>query len=193
MKNQNSAVQTTRYTKVAIALHWVIALLIIGQIIGGKYMHSLDPTPEKFELYQMHKSFGLIILILSFIRLFWRIGHRPPVLPNAMAGWEKLLSKLTHLGFYILMIGTPVIGWMMVSASPINIPTKIFGTIPWPDFPGLTRSESAVNFFKEFHELMAYAIIGLLFLHIAGALKHYFLGKDDVLSRMLPFLKRSDK
>ena len=181
--------KSTSYTRVAIALHWVIAIMIIGNLIGGKVMHSMDVSTQKFELYQLHKSFGILILVFSILRLIWRLLHRPPALPAQMKQWERTLAKASHHMFYALMIGVPLAGWMMSSASPTNIPTKVFKTIPWPDFPGLTRSEAMVDRLANAHELLAYALGALLALHVGAALKHHFVNRDNVLIRMIPFLK----
>lgn len=178
-----------RYTKVAIVLHWVIALLIIGQLIGGKVMMAMDPAPLKYEIFQLHKSFGLTILILSVLRLVWRLTHKPPSLPDGMKPYERLGAKLSHIGFYVLMIGIPLAGWVMVSASTRQISTKLFKVITWPDFPGVTRSEGFENLMKDVHEYMAYAAIALILLHVGAAIKHHYINKDDVLHRMLPFVK----
>lgn len=177
------------YTRTAIILHWLIAFLIIGQIIGGVYMHELDPGDQKYTFYQLHKSFGIVVLLLTVLRLAWRLIHKAPPLPDGMSALERLISKLTHIAFYLLMIGTPIVGWMMVSASPIAIPTKLFKTVSWPDFPGMGRSKELAETFQETHEVMAFALVGLLVLHVAAALKHHFIAKDDILIRMIPFLK----
>ena len=179
----------TGYSRVAIILHWLMALMIISLIAVGNYMHDLEGG-NKFQLYQLHKSFGITVLILSFLRLFWRLGHKPPALPADMKNWEIWASKLTHWGFYVLMIGTPLMGWVMVSASPFNIPTELFGVVPWPDFPGISRGEKLADLFGEVHEIMAKLIVLLVVLHVGAALKHHFIGKDDVLTRMIPWLKR---
>lgn len=177
------------YTKTAIILHWIIALLIIGQLIGGRVMMAMDPAPLKYEIFQLHKSFGLIILMLSLLRLAWRLTHRPPPLPEGMKPVERLGAKLSHIGFYVLMIGIPLAGWILVSASTRQITTKIFKVITWPDFPGVTRSEGLETIMKDVHEYMAYAAIALILLHVGAALKHHFVNKDHVLIRMLPFVK----
>lgn len=184
---------SSSYTKVAIWLHWIIAVLIICQIIGGKVMLAMNPAPLKWELFQLHKSFGFVILTLSLIRLLWRFTHKAPPLPNGMNPLEKLGAKLSHWGFYVLMIGTPLAGWILVSASVPQITTKIFKVITVPDVPGITRSDGLNERMSEMHEYMAYAIIGLLVLHIAAALKHHFKDKDDVLTRMVPRLKMRDR
>ncbi len=179
-----------RYATIAIILHWVIALMIIGQIAGGIYMHNLPATSLKFELYQWHKSFGITILLLSFARLAWRLSHKPPPLPANMPDWERLAARATHIGFYVLMIGMPLAGWMMVSASPKDVPTVLFDVIPWPHLPGVPRSEGAEDLFAEIHKILAFMTVGLLVLHIAAALKHHFVNKDDVLAGMLPLVKK---
>ena len=180
---------TTRYTKVAIALHWLIALLIIGQLAGGKIMMAMDGSPLKFELFQLHKSFGVIILLLSVLRLLWRLTHKAPALPEHMPKHERLAAKVSHIGFYGLMIGIPLAGWAMVSAAPIKITTKVFKVVKWPDMPLIERSEELEKVFSNAHELMSGLIFVLLLIHIGAALKHHYKDKDDVLTRMVPRLK----
>ncbi|VAW08545.1 hypothetical protein MNBD_ALPHA05-755, partial [hydrothermal vent metagenome] len=98
-----------RYSSVAVALHWAIAVLILTQIASGLYMAGLpNSSSVKFDLYQLHKSFGLSILGLTLIRLGWRLAHKPPALPSFMPGWQKLIARLTHWAFYALMLITPL-------------------------------------------------------------------------------------
>lgn len=179
----------TRYSKVAIILHWLIALLIIGQLAGGKIMKAMEGSQLKFEIFQLHKSFGIIILLLSILRLLWRLTHKAPPLPEHMPKHEKLAAKVSHIGFYGLMIGIPLMGWAMVSAAPVTITTKIFKTVKWPNMPFIERSEGLQDFFSNAHELMALMITVLLLIHIGAALKHHYKDKDDVLTRMVPRLK----
>ena len=179
-----------RYSSVAVALHWAIAFLIIGQILGGQYMHNLPNTsPIKFDLYQLHKSFGLSILVLTVVRLAWRFMHAPPALPAAMPGWQKLAARGTHWVFYALMLLTPLAGWAIVSVSPTDIPTRWFGVFPVPHLPffeGVADRGAQEELFEEVHEILAKGILFLLALHVAAALKHHFLDKDGVLRSMLP-------
>lgn len=177
-----------RYTNVAITLHWVIAALILGQIAGGFYMHNLPATNLKFELYQWHKSFGMLILALSLFRLGWRLSHPAPALPAHMPGWEKLVARITHIAFYGLMIGTPLIGWLLVSTSKPDL--VLFKIIPWPHIPGVPNDRPLHEAFEEIHEFLAFSILGLLALHVAAALKHHFLDRDAVLTHMIPALKK---
>ena len=179
-----------RYSSVAVVLHWVIAILIIGQIAGGWYMHRLpNAAAIKFDLYQLHKSFGVTIILLTLARLGWRLGHKPPALPAHMAGWEKFAARATHWLFYVLLIMAPLTGWAMVSASPTDIPTKLFGVVPWPHMPffeGAADRKAIEDMFKERHEFFAYGILVLLALHVGAALKHHFFNKDAVLVSMAP-------
>ena len=180
------------YTKVAITLHWLIGIAIIAMLVMGVMLEDI-PDEYKFIAYQTHKSIGLTILILSFVRLFWRLSHRAPALPATMAKWEIIVSKITHVAFYVLMIGLPLSGWALVSASPRNIPTLWFGVFEWPHLPILSDvvdKKGVSDSFAELHESLANITIALLALHIGGALKHHFIAKDEVLSRMIPFLKR---
>ncbi|NWG91671.1 MAG: cytochrome b [Parvularculaceae bacterium] len=186
-----------RYTRVAIALHWLIALMVIGQLAGGFYMHNLpDAKAElKFELYQWHKSFGVTIMLLTLVRLAWRLTHKPPPLPAAMPQWEKIAARGAHIGFYILLIAMPFVGWLVVSSSPFadSVQTYLFGVVHWPHLPffeNVADRKGLSHDFAELHEYLAFAMIGLLGLHVAAALKHQFVNKDAVLSHMVPFLKR---
>lgn len=152
-------------------------------------MMSMEGSPLKFELFQLHKSFGIIILILSLLRLAWRLTHKAPTLPAQMPKHERLAAKISHIGFYGLMIGIPLAGWAMVSAAPIKITTKIFKVVKWPDMPLIERSEGLEDFFSQAHEVMSIMIFVLLVVHIGAALKHHFKDKDDVMTRMVPRLK----
>lgn len=164
--------------------------MIIGQLIGGKIMMALDPAPLKFEIFQLHKSFGFVILGLSLLRLLWRMTYKPPALPSTMKPYERFAAKFSHVSFYVLMIGTPLAGWALVSASTARITTKIFKSLRVPDLPGIERGEAAAKFLANVHEYMAFGFILLLILHISAALKHHFIDRDRVLIHMLPWLKQ---
>ena len=183
------------YSRTAITLHWVIALLLIGNFVGGLLMGDLldstDPAMRRlgFTVIQLHKSFGLTILVLSLLRLGVRLTAGTPPLPDHMTSIERLLSKLTHWGFYAVMILVPLSGWVMVSASPLGFPTVWFGLFEWPHLP-IPTSKPVAGAASEAHEIMAFLGAGLFVLHVAGALKHHYFDRDDVLARMLPHLKR---
>ncbi len=179
-----------RYNKVAIGLHWLLALAILGMVFLGGYMSDLPRTDAgKYPLYQWHKSIGIIILLLSVLRLVWRLMHKVPAMPATTPHWQKWAAKLAHFGLYGLMLGLPLSGWAMVSASPLNIPTVLFGIIPWPHLPilpDLANKADYAKFFYETHELLVTLFWFLLAAHVAAALYHHFILRDDVLRRMLP-------
>jgi len=183
-----------RYSAVAIVLHWLIAAAIVFQVIIAWRMGG-GRTPEGFALVQLHKSVGITVLLLSLLRLAWRLTHKPPALPAEMAGWEKLLAKVAHIGLYVIMIGLPITGWIMVSASRIQVPTLLYGVIPWPHVPGIAHlaapAKSAWHEFSEVgHEALAWATYILVALHVAGALKHQLFSKDEpILAHMAPGTK----
>jgi polyisoprenoid-binding protein YceI/cytochrome b561 len=180
-----------RYSGPAVLLHWLIAALIVLQVVLAGRMEG-RPTPERFAVFQLHKSVGITILLLSLLRLGWRLLNPPPPLPATLAPWERRLARWTHVGFYVVMIGMPLTGWIMVSASRIVVPTLLYGVVPWPMIPGLPHLAPAAK--KAWHaagELGHGGIIKvaylLLALHVAGALKHQiFSGDEPVLGRMAP-------
>ncbi len=154
-------------------------------------MHKLpNVSPIKFDLYQLHKSFGLTILSLTLVRLGWRLSHRPPALPAIMPSWQKLIARATHWVFYALLLITPLVGWAMVSSSPTDIPTKWFGFVGIPHMPffgGVADRAGAEEILKEVHEYLAFGILYLLALHVGAALKHQFFNRDGVLQSMAPY------
>jgi cytochrome b561 len=180
-----------RYGAVAIALHWTIALAIIGLLALGMVMVRMTPASSlQFELYQLHKSLGITVLVLSILRLGWRLTHPAPPLPTTLKTWEARLARFTHLSFYVLMLVLPLTGWMMVSASVWNLPTIIFGLFRLPHLPVLSTlpdKKPIEEALKDIHEWLAVAAFALLLLHVAGALKHHFIARDDTLIRMLPW------
>jgi cytochrome b561 len=186
--------QRTTYTKVAMILHWVIAVAILLQILGGWQMEDLKGA-EKFAAFQTHKSLGLTILILSVARLFWRIANPPPALPEGMKGWEIAAAKFTHVAFYCLMIGIPIGGWVIISTSPYNIATNWWGLFEWPRLPlhDLPFRKELNELAKSGHSAAAWGVIVLFGLHLGAVLKHIFINDDDVASRMIPFMPKKEK
>lgn len=182
-----------RYNTIAMTLHWLMALAIVSLIVVGKVMSDLSSSdPLKFELYQMHKSAGLTILVLAIFRILWRLLYRPPALPATMKPWERYAAGFTHLAFYFLMLAIPVTGWAMASTSSSGVPTLWFGLFEVPALPGLSGSEEMHDIHEaseEAHEILANLTILLLLLHVGAALKHHFWNRDDVLRRMLPFVR----
>ncbi|HTK34672.1 MAG TPA: cytochrome b [Caulobacteraceae bacterium] len=175
----------------AIVLHWTIAALILGNLyLGLSYANAHGLA--KFNLLQLHKSIGFTVLGLSLLRLATRLLRRPPPYPDSMKPWEKLAASAVHWGFYVIMIGLPLTGWVIVSASPTNIPTLLFKTVPVPHLefvhalPMVMRRalETQVSLV---HDVLAWGTMALLVLHVGAAMKHQFWNKDGVLYRMAPF------
>jgi cytochrome b561 len=182
------------YSRVAIALHWIIATLLITNIGIAWYFDDLKGT-AKIEPLQWHKSVGITILILSVSRLLWRFAVKPPKLPDYVFGWEKWLAKTVHVLFYVVMIGLPLSGWAMVSASPLIkvFPITLYHLVPWPTITAIAnlphdQLKQAHEVFEATHGLLGKLAYGLIALHVAGALKHQFISQDDVVARMIPFL-----
>lgn len=188
---------SSSYTKTAIILHWVMAFLILGQLAGGIVMEEkLIPQMMLFQLYQLHKSIGLTILVLAFVRLAWRLFHTSPPLPEGMKLYEIWGAKLTHFAFYFIMIMFPFSGWVMVSSSAWDVPTLWFGLFEWPHLSFVHDHAEKVMInvsSKEAHEIFATLTWGLLGLHVGAALFHHFIKRDDVLTRMIPFLRKRAK
>lgn len=181
-----------RYGDTAVIFHWLIAVFIIGLLVVGKYMTGLaENDPIRFELTQWHKSFGIVVLLLSVLRIVWRLLHKPPPEPESIARWQQLAASFVHILLYVLMLALPITGWIMVSTSPLNIDTVLFGAIPWPHLPitDLPNKEAIAADFHQYHEYAGMALIVLLLAHVGAALKHHLIDKDGVLMRMLPEIK----
>jgi cytochrome b561 len=186
--NDAAIMPAVRYTRTAVALHWLIALLILAAIPLGMTMTELILSPTKLKLYSWHKWLGVGIFFLVVLRLAWRLWYRPPALPETMPGWQRAAAGLSHGLLYLLMLAIPLSGWLMSSAKGFQ--TVWFGIWPIPDLIG--RDPAWGDFFEETHEALVGLLLGLLVLHVAAAIKHHVIGRDDVLTRMLPWLKRKE-
>jgi len=173
-----------RYHPVSVVLHWLLGLALAGMFAVGLYMVDLPFSPQRLQLFNWHKWAGVLVLTLSFVRLLWRLTHRPPELPAvieaAMPGWQRLAHQGTHLGLYMLFFAVPLLGWAYSSAA--GFPIVLFGVLPLPDF--VPVSEGLADVLKPLHQYGAYAMAALVFLHVAGALKHQFIDRDRLLARM---------
>ncbi|MDP1595118.1 MAG: cytochrome b [Gallionella sp.] len=174
------------YTRTAILLHWLIALLIFTAFPLGIYMHDLPFSPDKLRLYSWHKWIGVSIFLLAIVRLTWRATHRPPALPEAMASWEKFAARAVHFSLYALIIIIPLSGWLMSSAKGFQ--TVWLGVLPLPDL--LSKNKELGDLLKEVHESLNFLMLGLVLAHVGGALKHHFIERDSILSRMLPMRRK---
>ncbi|MGQ0701115.1 MAG: cytochrome b [Panacagrimonas sp.] len=175
-----------RYGNTAIALHWLIALLIFGGWGLGFYMVDLKLSPTKLKYFSWHKWIGITILMLACLRAAWRVTHPAPPANPAHPLWQRRAASAAHLALYVLMFAIPLSGWTYSSAS--GYPVKYFGVIPLPDL--VAKSKELAGILKEVHELLGWALVLVLAAHVAGALQHHFLHRDDTLARMLPWVRR---
>jgi cytochrome b561 len=168
-----------RYTAVAIGLHALLALAIVGSLVVGLYMTGLPFSPTRLKLYNWHKWAGVSILVLSAIRLLWRLTHRPPPdLP--MSAWQQRAAHAAHLLMYLLFFAVPLMGWAYSSAA--GFPIVLFGVLPLPDFVPVNRE--LADALKPWHGWLAKGLAAVVLLHVAAALKHHFVDRDGLLKRM---------
>lgn len=177
---------TRRYTLPAIALHWILGIGLIGLLVFGWYMVGLPFSPTKLKYYNWHKWAGMTLLALSVLRMLWRITHRPPALPAAMAQamprWQHWAHHGVHHLLYVLFFAVPLLGWAYSSAA--GFPVVWFGVWQLPDF--VSPNPAWAECLKALHMVAAYTLAGLIALHIAAALKHQLIDRDGLLRRMLP-------
>lgn len=175
---------TTRYGWAAIVLHWLIAGLFIGQFVLGFVMMRVSSQRTAFELIQLHKSLGFLLLGLVILRIAWRLGNAVPALPRSVEPLERRMAPLVHFALYAFQLALPLSGWALVSVSMLEIPSVPFNLFVMPDLP-LAESDAAESFWAAAHWYLAYAGIGLAALHTLAALRHHFWLKDAVLTRMI--------
>lgn len=185
-----SSASRSRYSTAAIALHWLTAGVIAFQIVLGWRMGVAPKGPLTYTLFQLHKSVGVTILALAIIRLALRIAIPPPPVLAAKT-WERWLVHLAHWGFYVALVGLPLTGWVVVSASDIQIPTLLYGRVPWPHLPGLAHLPVGQRHMwrdggEAGHLFLVWSTLALLAAHLAGVLKHELVTRDGVLARMIP-------
>jgi cytochrome b561 len=177
----NASASPSRYSTTAMALHWGLALLIVGTFSLGAYMSDLPFSMTRLKLYNWHKWAGVTILTLSALRLLWRLTHRPPAdLP--MPRWQSRAAHGAHIALYVLFFAVPLAGWAYSSAA--GFPIVLFGVLPLPDFVSPDRALSEI--IKPVHATLAWGLATVVLLHVAGALKHHFIDRDGLLQRMWP-------
>ena len=172
----------THYTKTAKSLHWLMAVLLFGLLALGFYMQDLPLSPEKLKLYSWHKWAGVTAFLLVLARLGWRVTHVPPALPATMPKLMQLAAHAGHLALYGLMLAIPPAGWLMSSAKGFQ--TVWFGVLPIPDL--LDKNKEVGDLLQTVHQGLNLLFVATLAAHIGAALKHHFIDKDDILTRMLP-------
>ena len=174
--------QTNRYTDVAIALHWLLALALVAAFCVGLYMADLKLSPTRVRLFNWHKWAGISILVLSAFRLGWRWRHRPPEAPASMSPLQMRLAHATHALLYAMFFLVPVAGWAHSSAS--GFPVVWFGLLPLPDFVPVDKA--LAHTLAQVHTALAYTLAGIVAIHVAAALRHHFVERDSLLWRMSP-------
>ncbi len=177
-----------RYNWGAVGLHWAVAVLVICTFPLGLYMVGLSLSPLKLKLYSYHKWIGVSVFLLMWLRIGWRILRPPPPLPASMPRWERTVAGAAHGLLYLLLIAAPLSGWLFSSAEGFQ--TVYLGIIPLPDL--LDKDKILADFLRFIHMMLTFTLGGVILLHAGAALKHYFLDRDQVLSRMIPWLKRGD-
>ena len=174
---------TRSWGSLSKALHWIIVLLIINQWVIGMRADALPLGVAKLQALAWHKSFGITILALAVVRLVWRWMNPVPDLSAEIKPWERVLAKISHVLLYGLIFALPLTGWLMSSAK--NYPVSWFSLVQLPDL--VAPSEALFQQMRSLHHTLFAVLVAVAALHIAGALKHHFIDRNDVLKRMLPF------
>ncbi|MFO7188882.1 MAG: cytochrome b [Pseudomonadota bacterium] len=169
-----------RYTRTAVLLHWLVALLVLGLFPLGLYMADLPLSPTKLKLYSYHKWAGVTVFALALLRLLWRLRHAPPPLPASQPAWQRRAAHAGHLLLYGFMFAVPLSGWLMSSAYGFT--TVWFGVLPLPDL--LDKNEALGDALKLVHRYLNYAFMALVAGHILAAFKHQWIDRDGTLDRM---------
>lgn len=169
-----------------MAMHWLLAIALTGLFVLGVYMADLPFSPARLKLYNWHKWAGVTILLLSVLRLVWRLTHPAPALPvaieAAMPAWQRMAHHGTHHALYALFFVVPLVGWAYSSAA--GFPVVLFGVLPLPDF--VSTDKALAELIKPWHEISAFAMGALVLAHVGAALKHQFIDRDGLMQRMLP-------
>jgi cytochrome b561 len=180
----NEANKKGRYGHVAIALHWLIAVLfVLGFCIGWIMTDIHGFTPTKLRYFSWHKWIGVTVFVFVVVRIIWRIRNPAPQLPVAMHLWERFAAHLGHMALYVLMVAVPVTGYFYSSAAGIQV--VYLGVFPLPTIIGPDAQTAAVLRF--IHMVLDYALLGVVAVHVLAVVKHQVIDRQRILSRMLPF------
>jgi cytochrome b561 len=178
-----------RYSRVAVWLHWIIAALILLNLLLGFFHEDFD-KPVRSAMMGWHKSIGFSVIALTLVRVLWRLTHRPPAFDSAMKRWEVGLARLVHGLFYLLLLAIPLSGWLIVSTGERINPTSFYWLFDIGPLP-VTAGKDVHEFAEETHELLGYAMLVLLALHVGGAVKHLLDGHRHLIGRMAPWVRGS--
>jgi len=174
------------YTRTAIGLHWIMALLIIAAFLLGLVMTDMPFSMTKLKYFSWHKWLGVTVFLLAIVRVGWRLTHPAPTMVATIPKAQKLLAEAVHYLLYFLIFAAPLSGYFYSLAA--GFPVVYLGIIPLPVL--IEPNHDLAETLESLHGLLVYTMAGLVGLHVAGALKHYFIDHDATLSRMLPFLKK---
>jgi cytochrome b561 len=172
-----------RYTLPAIALHWLIALLIVATFLLGLTMTSIPGlTPTKLKYFSWHKWMGVTVLGLACLRALWRLTHKAPAYPAGMPAWEQKSAHIVHGLLYVLIFAVPLSGYFFSLAS--GVPVVYLGIVPLPVL--MAPDPHWKSILRETHYVLNMVLLGAVCLHVLGALKHLFIDRDGMFRRMLP-------
>jgi cytochrome b561 len=172
---------------VAKSFHWVLAVLILGQLALGRIAEGTRLSPLKLDLFVWHKSIGVTILLLVIMRFAWRLTHPPPAAPAGTPALETKLARIGHILLYLLMFAVPVAGWWVSDTS--RIPFKAFWLVPVPDLMPADRELSDLA--ADVHGVLTKLLLLVVLIHIAAALRHHFFLHNQILQRMLPWRSKT--
>jgi cytochrome b561 len=171
---------STRYTAVAIVLHWFLAVAIVAGFTIGLQMSDEPVSPTRVRWVGYHEWIGLTILGLSLLRLLWRLGHHPPTLPESMPPWQRTASLWAHRALYLFFFIVPMAGWAYSSADGFHV--VYLGLIRLPDLA--PKDKALADLLIDVHSTLAWTLATLVGVHVVAALKHHFIDKDGLLRRM---------
>lgn len=183
-----------RYSPVGVAFHWTMAGLILFQLWWGWRTGRLPVGPDKLDAYAIHAQVGLLILVMTLLRMAWRLMIPGPVNDADKPGWQSTAAHATHFALYACLLGLPLSGWAMLSATAPDYGLSLAGLAPWPHLPleGLKPAHRWVieAWAEQAHFTFVVAILVLIPLHVGATVKHEFVDRDDVLKGMLPGVRR---
>lgn len=177
----NNASVATRYTTTAIALHWLIAVLIVGAFTLGWIMTDLGVSPLKLRMFNWHKWVGVTVLTLVIVRTIWRLTHPAPAL-LPMPAWQRKAANSLHHLLYVFMFLQPISGWVYSNAA--GYPIVYLGLLRLPNL--VAKDKALADTWMEVHEILGWALLAAITLHVLAGLKHHLVDRDDTLRRMLP-------
>ena len=188
------------FGSIAKSLHWTVAILVYYQLGSGIWMsraiHDSELRAIAWRTYQNHKSVGLTILCLMIIRILWRLKHPPPDHSKWLRAWEVIAARINHWSLYAMLLINPLLGWLMVSSSPLQLPTVVFSSFTWPHVPGVTDtpwSTWVYSWSKSSHQVTGWLLLTMIIIHVIAALKHHFIDKNGILISMLPFIHNKSR